>query len=551
MAEGSSVRETDGNGSIARSTSERPVQRPQQQQDQQEVPETAGSKRRRDEAPGGTDGADQAGESPDAAVVDADVAPPAAKQARGLYGRVSGLVGRAVNLLTPGRSRRPPPAEAATAAAMEGVGDLEAGRGTAGGEEEPVLPRPGAVPVKGTPAAASSSRTRRSGVVDDDDAADGTNNPMAAAALFSPGVARRGDGGRRPARRPARASAARTNRNGNGAASSSRRASGDGIGSALLRGSTAGDDGAGEEVGLPPVPPFFPADGGGECLSSAAGVGRGAGRGVGSATADRVGGAGAGASPAGLSAVGPQRKKSKGKGRAGEAGSGGANGEPQEEEEEEEEESVDEDAEAGGLAAHTATERRDLFRSRANHRGLSAWEALYLLGHMRDPEATLVKERCVQVYNERIAASAAQDDPALTPGALQQRQQQQQLGRRRRSGGGAVPLFRPSPERKNLPPGADLVPSAPAGPSSPFLMPPPAPRGASGFSAATAAAGGSPGTFGRWGARGGGGGQFGVDGAMPPPPLRGALALRGDDSGDLLTPAKRAQVEAERSGRGR
>ncbi|CAN0245097.1 unnamed protein product, partial [Ectocarpus sp. 4 AP-2014] len=41
--------------------------------------------------------------------------------------------------------------------------------------------------------------------------------------------------------------------------SSARRASGDGLGSTSLRGSTAGDGGGGgaEELGLPPVPPFY------------------------------------------------------------------------------------------------------------------------------------------------------------------------------------------------------------------------------------------------------------------------------------------------------
>lgn len=55
---------------------------------------------------------------------DETVATPAAKQRRGLYGRVSGLVGRAVGLLTPGRPSRP--AAAAVASPPNSVAEDDA-----------------------------------------------------------------------------------------------------------------------------------------------------------------------------------------------------------------------------------------------------------------------------------------------------------------------------------------------------------------------------------------------------------------------------------------
>lgn len=576
MAEGGPAGDNNGGGGSGGSTNGssmrrgRPLRRQQQQQSPSpETESAAGSKRRREEAPDEARAAVDG--SPESEDTDS-VAPPAAKQARGLYGRVSGLVGRAVNLLTPGRPRRTTPAASAAAAAaadMEDDGDIEAGRGASaavgaaegGRGQEPVASRPAAAAVSnvGEPdgpvvdPAVAAAASPHNGIVDDNGVGDAYPG-----VLFSPGVARRSEGPGRQARR------ARTGR-GDGATPSSRRISGDGLGPASLRGSTAGD-GAVEEFGLPPVPPFYPlGGGGGGRVSPPAGSVRGAGRGgERSATASRVkdgagvrgggprpllfgGGDGDGDGPAGPSPAASNRKKSKGKGRAG----GVADAELQEEEEEEDDEDgSDEDRQVGGHAVYTATERRDLFRSRASHRGLSAWEMLYLLGHLRDPEATLVKERCVQIYNKRMAdaesaaaiaaaadaTAAAQDDSVTGTGGAQQQ--------RRRRPDTAAPLFRPSPARKKFPPGADLVPSAPSSRSSPFLMAPPPPRAASGFPAA--AVGGSQELFGGVSGRGGGGrgggggGQFGVRGGMPPP------AGRGDNSGDLLTPAKRAQVEAER-----
>lgn len=554
---------TNGSSSMR---SKRPLHRQQEQQQQQspEIESAAGSKRRREDAPVEASAAvdDSDRRESESAVDDADVAPPAAKQARGLYGRVSGLVGRAVNLLTPGRPRRAT-AAASAATDMEGEADLEAGTGTtaaigvgtgagagAEGAQEPAPGGPAAAAVSNerTPAglapamepAVTATPSSRNGVVGDGGVGDTAAPADPGPALFSPGIAQRSGGPHRHARR------GRVAKN-DAATWSSRRVSGDGLGPASLRGSTAGD-GAAEEFSLPPVPPFYPLGGGGGGAGhgdrSATTTRAGVGAGRGGARPLFIGGAGDG--PAGpRSAAAATRKKSKGKGRGQKAGGGGvAQAEPQDEEEEEEEEGGrEEDRQVGVHAAHTATERRDLFRSRANYRGLSAWEMLYLLGHLRDPEATLVKERCVQIYNQRIAdaeaaIAAAQGDSVTGTDTGGARQQHQQQGQRRRKPDPAVPLLRPSAERMNFPPGADLVPSAPSSRSSPPLMRPPPLRAASGFPAA--ATGRSQGLRG-----GGGGGQFGVRGGMPPPPGRGGVPH------DLLTPAKRAQVEAERGQRDR
>lgn len=565
---------TDNVASNGNSRSKRAAHRQRQQQQQQQEAASptrppVGSKRRRGAQP------EEIADAPADTVAD-DVEPPPAKQSRGLYGRVSGLVGRAVGLLTPGRPRRPAP----VAAAAEEADDLEAGRGTAEGEGRKITQPDAATPAGGEAAAAAelpdeavstaaaaplsalvtrSSRSAatasvatappsRHGVADGDDNNDGgvADANSAGSLLFSPGiVARRSEGPRRQTR------GSRAGRNGNAPPlSSSRRVSGDGLGAASLRGSTAGDSGGGGggivEFGLPPVPPFYPL--GGSAATPSAGrrvaaAGRSGREGAGGAYLFGGGGAG----PARLTVVETPGQKSKknGKGRGGNEGRGGTDELP-EEEDEEEREGGEPDGE-GGYATHTSTETRDLYRSVAYGPRLSAWESLYLLGQLPPTQEVIqLKERCLQKYRETIAAAAANSVTAGT------QRLQHPLGRRRRPRA-PMPLLRPVALRKAFPPGADLLPLAPQRPSVSFMQPPP-PRQALGFPAASSI-GGSQGLFGG----GGGGGrrtsQFGTPRRMPPPPAAAGGArpsgVRWEDSNDLLTPAKRAQVEAERDGRER
>ncbi|CAM9147640.1 unnamed protein product, partial [Scytosiphon promiscuus] len=390
--------------------------------------------------------------------------------------------------------------------------------------------------------------------------------------LFSPGIVRRSEG---PRRHQTRESRHGWSGNAPSSSSSSRRVSGDGLGASSLRGSTAGDGGGGvEEFGLPPVPPFYPLGGRGGTPSAgrlgggAAAVGRGGSSSSGGLDAREggVGGTflfgGGGAGPARITAAKPRghtRKNGKGRGRGGNAGSDGAGAMSEQEEEEGGAEENDGGAEAdgeGGHAAHTPTETRDLYRSMAYGARLSAWESLYLLGQLPPlQEVILLKERCLRKYRETAAAAAASVTAAADERQPLQRRQQQPGGRHRPRA--PVPLLRPVALRKGFPPGADLLPSAPRR-SSVSLMQPPPPRQALGFPASAASAvGGTQGLLSGAGAGGGGGrraSMFGTPGRMPPPgPVRGARSpgVRWEDSDDLLTPAKRAQVEAERDGRER
>ncbi|CAN0145647.1 unnamed protein product, partial [Pylaiella littoralis] len=349
MAEGgAAASDNGGNGSSSSRSrterSERRVHRQQQQQQElqhQQAPETratAGSKRRRGES---SQEANVTGDAQDENVDGgaADVATPAAKQARGLYGRLSGLVGRAVGLLTPGRPRAPAPLH------MEDADDVEAGRAPGRGREEESIAAAGAAASsnEGTPAAAaavdpavgaalSSSRTvpdRTDHGVVDGDGADDAANP-AAALLFSPGVGRRSAGPRHQTRGP------RTGRDFNAASSSRRTSAGHGIGSASLRGSTAGDGGM-DEFDLPPVPAFYPLGSGAAAPSIGGRIrhgthGSSSGRRVTDGTGVNGGAAGpfptfgGGASgPTGLSTANSRRKNNgKGRRRGGQLGGGGA-----------------------------------------------------------------------------------------------------------------------------------------------------------------------------------------------------------------------------------
>ncbi|CAN0541697.1 unnamed protein product, partial [Ectocarpus sp. 12 AP-2014] len=285
MAEGGSVRSGDngvgggGSSSSSSSRSKRPLRRQQQPGEVLEATTTrAGSKRRRGEASDGANGG-QRGASDHHVAANNDVAPPPAKQPRGLYRRVSGLVGRAVGLLTPGRPRAP----SRIASAVAGDEDLEAEGGAAARAEESTAVEPeegnegmpaaaaadppgGAAGVTSTPgrgAAAATSApspsSRHGGVGGGADA-----NPTKAA-FFSPGVGQRREGLRRQTRRGGAGAGTKGNAisklpSSLRLSSSARRASGDGLGSTSLRGSTAGDGGGGggaEELGLPPVPPFY------------------------------------------------------------------------------------------------------------------------------------------------------------------------------------------------------------------------------------------------------------------------------------------------------
>ncbi|CAM9270393.1 unnamed protein product, partial [Ectocarpus sp. 13 AM-2016] len=455
MAEGGSVRTGDngggggGSSSSSSSRSKRPLRRQQQQQQQQqqpgEVPEAtttrAGSKRRRGEASDGTNGGQRGASNHVAA--NNDVAPPPAKQPRGLYRRVSGLVGRAVGLLT----------RVASAAAEDDDLEAEGGAVARGEESTAVEPEEG---NEGTPAAAAADPPVGAAGVSSTPgrgAAAATSTPFPSsrhggvgggadvnptkAAFFSPGVGQRREGLRRQTRRGGAGAGTKGNAisklpSSLRLSSSARRASGDGLGSTSLRGSTAGDGGGGggraEELGLPPVPPFYkleaasPAPAGrvgddeGEASHEHGGIGVArslrSGRVI-----DGVVGVGGGAAPA-AAAVGSSdisgratdgKIKRSGKGPRARSGHLGADDMQEEEEEEEEgdDDGDDDEERGGGGAALTATERRDLYRSLARGPYLSAWESLYLLRQLNSPEANALKERCLKKYKARVAENTA------------------------------------------------------------------------------------------------------------------------------------------------
>lgn len=218
-------------------------------------------------------------------------------------------------------------------------------------------------------------------------------------------------------------------------------------------------------------------------------------------------------------------------------------------------------------APFTPTELRDLVHSLRFRRGLPPAAAMYLLSRMESPSAALVRRQILQEYRAAAADAASSLDPgssrlersqpALGAGRGRGRDGERSpiggghagLGLRfaaRASGGGgtsrAGTLVAPVPRRRDAPPGAELVPVAPLG--LPLMLPPPPPRG---FPF------GSAGGVGAGGAVGGRGGSMRspLPPSMPPPSSPFRRGREGSAEEDLLTPARRARLDAQHRGRER
>lgn len=540
---------------------------------------------------------------------DETVATPVAKQRRGLYGRVSGLVGRAVGLLTPGRPRRPAAAAVASPsnsvteddaedgmeAAVDGGRRSDSLRGSlmareargrssitpqsrsrvtmagsdddgnsnaAGGhrEEDAVVYTNDGVSegVDSTPQMSRRSSARAStspfgrgssGTVRDAAVGSAAVGPLAAGgnlASFSPGVlnSRHQFRNTRSKTRGAIAAAAAASQ------VQTHGAFREGLGVGSLRGSTVGDGldsspspGRVRDAGARrrKVERAAVGDRQGAFASLNEGWGTGSLRPDHSSDVDLPFGSGAGLSDApsnsfAMVQVPNNRLRQNEAGASAGAASSSAiiqsrydaaaaAAAPRRRR-------SDENADEGD-PPFTPTELKDLVRSLRFRRGLPPAAAMYLLSKLESRSAALVRQQILDEHRDLIAALQDPVGGAAEGGtaARESRRGGTMGDPRARSGarGGGVPLVAPVARRRVTPPGADLAPPAPL--QSPVMLPPP-PRG-------FFAGGGSAGRQRLFDHR------PEMQREMPPP------APRGEDSVDLLTPARRRTLAEGRNGRER
>lgn len=495
--------------------------------DNREIPtrhSKASGKRRRSEAstncPGNNDSDDNDNETAAQDAATAVETPAAKRQARrGLYGRVSGIFGRAVGLLTPGRARTPAALVLSPHSALQGSEDndevegangsgsregdnsarlnnLETGAGRRVGisaldngsdDEGFVLANGGEgalwegaarrVTVGGATAGSSSpgnSAAARASLRNVDPAA--VPPPvLKEAAVFSPGV--RGESLKDRARaRGATAAAARGN------SPLARRASGHGLGFTQLRGSMAGD-----EDGSPGSYPPAASGGFRRSQDERASIAGGEAMLYSSINNSSL-----------LDCPLPAAGRTWGDGHEDENGNEG---------EEEEED-----------APFTCTELRDLVRALTFKRGLPPAAAMYLLSKMESPLADLVRRQILQEHQKAVTGSVRGSRRHSVAGGRYVGPDTQHHYRHG-SGSRSSALVEPVARWKLPPPGANVAPFAPLQPA--LMMPPPPPRGGLYFDDTSAASDGS--------------GRLGMLGDMQPPPVR------GKDPDDLLTPGRRRE----------